>query len=64
MRLRKRLDRRKSGNMVERNSKRGRKPIMNEKKLTVIHTSKKVKLLIGTDTVNISKGTDLMVVRS
>jgi hypothetical protein len=50
--------------MVERNSKRGRKPLMNEKKLTVIHTSKKVKLLIGTDIVNISKGTNLMVVRS
>lgn len=51
--------------MVERNSKRGRKPSLSEKKLMTIHTSKKVKLIInGTDVVNIPKGTNLMVVRS
>lgn len=50
--------------MVERNSKRGRKPTINEKKLTVIHTSKRAKLLIGTDEVTIHKGENLLVVRS
>jgi hypothetical protein len=51
--------------MKERNSKRGRKPILNEKKMTIIHTNKRIKLLMnGTDYVTINKGENLLVVRS
>jgi hypothetical protein len=51
--------------MTERNSRRGRKPLIGEPKLMTIHTSKKVKLVInGQDEVTIPKGTNLLVVRS
>jgi len=51
--------------MTEKNSKRGRKPNINETKLVYLHTSKKVTVIInGTDEVNIPKNSNLMVIRS
>jgi hypothetical protein len=49
--------------MVERNSPRGRKPIMREMELKVIHTSKKAKLVFGKDEIVIPKGQNLLLTR-
>lgn len=50
---------------MERNSKRGRKPLINENKIMVLHTSKRAKVVInGQDEINIPKGTNLLVVRN
>lgn len=50
---------------MERNSKRGRKPIIGEPKLMTIRTSKRAKLIInGQDEVVIPKGANLLVIRS
>jgi hypothetical protein len=50
---------------MERNSKRGRKPLINETKIMTIRTSKRAKVVInGTDEVTIPKGTNLLVIRS
>ena len=50
---------------MERNSKRGRKPLIGETKVMTIRTSKKAKLVInGQDEVLIPKGTNLLVIRS
>ena len=51
--------------MTERNSKRGRKPLLNETKVLTVRTSKKAKLVInGTDEVIVPKGSNLLVIRS
>jgi hypothetical protein len=49
--------------MVERNSLRGRKPIIREKTLTIITTSKRAKLIIGKDIMTITRGQNLLISR-
>jgi hypothetical protein len=49
--------------MVERNSPRGRKPVMKEMQLKVVHSSKKAQLVFGTDEILIPKGQSLLLTR-
>ena len=50
--------------MVEKDSKRGRKPSVSQSKIQVIHTSKRAKLVInGEDEVTIPKGMNMLIVR-
>lgn len=51
--------------MTERNSKRGRKPLLTDTKLQIIRTNKSAKLIInGQDVMNISRKKNVLIVRS
>lgn len=51
--------------MTERNSKRGRKPLLTDTKMQIIRTNKGAKLLInGQDEVTVSRKKNVLIVRS
>ena len=50
--------------MKERNSQRGRKPNLTEKKLTIIRTTKRAKLVMGKDVIFLPKGQNVLIART